>query len=400
MASTATRVTSDPYHILLILFEYPVGTPQTIRWANIMRYVIEAGHRLTILSAEFAHSDRPIDHSLAALLHHPAVTLVQVPAERRNYGTLESLRWAQRAYDQALKVANMTAFDVVISSALPIADHLIASRLRGRGAVPLWIADYGDPWSTSRTLVHSAWRKPLYMAIERQIMRHADAITITTETARDAFDPIYNKPERVRVIPMAASYFHVTMNGMRDETSARAADPLRVLYTGSFYPARRPDKLFEALANSEGVHLTIVGSHFIDMREYLERWQISERVTLQDYANQQQIAQMQHEYDVLLLTSWPVPEQISGKFYEYIATDRPILYVTDHERDIASDYIRQHDRGYIVGNTPQQIAEALAQIRDEARAGHLKSHEPDCDAGFDRRAADLMALIGDLQQSE
>lgn len=385
---------SKQHNILLILFEYPLGTAQIVRWANIMRYVIEAGHRVTILSADFADADRPVDKSLANLLHHPSVTLVQVPAERRDQGQVQSLAWVQRAYQKALVVTQMIAFDVVISSALPIADHIIASRLRAKGHIPLWIADYGDPWSTSRTLDQAQWRKPMYQAIERRVMRHADAITITTPTAIDSFTPIYSRRDRIRVVPMAASYFHMTT----DCTPGPRLDNemLNILYTGSFYPNRHPDTLFEALSKTDGVHLTIVGKHFVDITGDLQRWNIADRVTLREYASQQEIARMQHDYDALLLTSWPVPEQISGKFYEYIATSKPILYVTNHETDIASDYIREHDRGYIAQNTPADIAATFAQVRDDARADRLKSGTPDPDVGFDTRATAVLDLISEL----
>lgn len=395
MIATPTT-TRDPLHILLILYEYPVGSPQTIRWANILRYAIEAGHSLTILSASFEVSDRPIDESLRALLDHPNVALHQVPAASRDYGQVQMLRWSQRAFERARELTAITHFDVAISSALPIADHIIASRLRGGGHIPLWIADYGDPWSTSRTLGQAAWRKPLYMAIERRILKHADAITITTPTALDSFTPLYDNHEHIAVIPMGASYFHMNMDWHHQQRDD--VDTLNLLYPGSFYPTRRPDKLFEAISQVDGVHLTIIGTHFIDISDDVARYNIEGRVTLQDYANQRQIAEMQRDFDVLLLTSWPVPEQISGKFYEYIATDKPILYVSNHETDIASDYMRQHDSGYITPNTVEDIAQMFTHVRDEARAGRLKSPAPATDVGFDTRAQQLMTLIDRLTQ--
>ena len=69
------------------------------------------------------------------------------------------------------------------------------------------------------------------------------------------------------------------------------------------------------------------------------------------------------------------------------------MYKRQHERDLAGDYIREHDNGYISKDNTAAIAELLAHVRDAARAGNLKSPIPDRGAGFDSRAEDLKRVI-------
>ena len=377
-------------NILLVIYEWPLGSPQTIRWMNLLRYFLEEGHSLTILSAKVDIADRPVDQGLVDLVDLPTVQQYQVPARARDHTSREMLDWANRATQKAKELCAANSFDLVISSALPVGDTIIASRLKQAGLVPRWLADYGDPWSTSRTLGQAQWKKPIYKWLERRWLRHADGVIVTTETAKPSFTPIYDRHDRIFVVQMGASYFHMNKEWppRRDEF-----ETLRLLYTGSFYRTRRPDKLFEAICQVEGVHLTIVGNHFIDISEDIARHNLDGRVELRSQVDQQEIVELQGSHDALLLTAWPYPEQISGKFFEYIATNKPILYLTNHERDLAGDYIREHDNGYIGKDNPAAIAELLAHVRDAARAGNLKSPIPDRGAGFDSRAEDLKRVI-------
>lgn len=378
--------------ILFVIYDFvPIGVAQIVRWANLLYYMAEAGHQIDIIAAEYETCQRAQDVSLAQLVEHPSITMHRVIDTNCQYGQAQALKWVRRAYLQTAELARQKPFDVVISSALPVWTHMIPSWLVARGHARHWIADYGDPWSTSKTLGQAAWRKPIYMQLERIILKQASALTVTTPTAIDSFKPVYDRWDRIEVIPMGASYFHLKASWTNH--TERQSDTLQVLYTGSFYSHRRPDTLFQGFKKAEGVNLTIVGSHFIDIEAELDRYEVRDQVELGGYRNQAEIVQLQDQYDVLLLTSWPVPEQISGKFYEYLATNKPILYITDHERDIASDYIQEHNIGYIARNEPQAIADMLMHIRDEARAGRLKTRLPSTDVGFDQRAEAYIELI-------
>jgi CBS domain-containing protein len=121
------------------------------------------------------------------------------------------------------------------------------------------------------------------------------------------------------------------------------------------------------------------------------------KVRLIGFTTQREIVRLQAEADALLLTSWPVPEQISGKFYEYIATPKPIVYVTDHETDVAADYLHEHGMSqYICRHTPEDIAALLTRLRDDARAGKLPTRQPEKGVGYDARAAAYLEMLGGL----
>jgi len=392
--TTAPAGSRPSRNILLLIFEFvPIGDAQIIRWANLVHFMAEQGQQVTVLAGDYRQCSKPQDDSLQEITDHPNIRIERVPVDNCDSSRMALFSWSRAAYRKAIDLQRETPFDVVLSSALPIWAHMVGHALRRNGHIPYWIADYGDPWSTSRTLGQGRLKLAVERIIEREILRLVDTITVTTDAAIQSFTPLYNHPDRIAVVPMGASYFHMQADWSSPPRKLETGDPLHVLYPGSFYPTREPDQLFAGLAQVDGVHLQIVGRHHIDMAGRAERYGVTDAVTLSGYATQQQVVEIQKQADVLLLTSWPVPEQLSGKFYEYLVTNKPILYVTNHERDLASDIMREKGIGTICQHTPEAIAEALRDLRDKARAGTLQGHTPQTEYGFDVRAAAYLDVI-------
>jgi len=60
--------------------------------------------------------------------------------------------------------------------------------------------------------------------------------------------------------------------------------------------------------------------------------------------------------------------------------------------------MQQHGVGTVCRNHPDAIAAALAQLRDAARSGRLRSREPVAGVGFDARAAAYEHMLLGLRQ--
>jgi glycosyltransferase involved in cell wall biosynthesis len=383
-----------PQRIMLIIYEFvPIGDAAIIRWANIVRYLAEQGHHITVLTPHFLDCDHPLDEAQLEVVDHPDIDIQRVLVPTCGGSRLRTLReWVMGGYRRAVELNKAQPYDVVISFCMPIWAHIIASALRRNGHIPHWFADYGDPWSTSRTLGQGKIKKAIEMVIERETIRQADALLVTTEGAIEAFLPIYNSD--IHVIAQGASFFHLRHDWTAEPRTLAPDEPLKLFYPGSFYLTREPYILFQGLAGVEGVHWTVAGRHRMDVEGAVAEYGVTEKVTLHPYANQPKVVQMQQDADVLLLTSWPVPEQISGKIYEYLATNKPIFYVTDHDDDLAARILREHHADqYICRHKPDDISAMLTRIRDDARAGRLPNREPSEGVGFDMRAAQLAEVM-------
>jgi glycosyltransferase involved in cell wall biosynthesis len=392
--------TNECLNILLIIYQFPpIGDAQIIRWVNLIRFWAEQGHHISVVTGDFPPNEKTSDdRSRLEMIDHPNIAIHRVKMKAASMSRSQILvKWVKPAYELAQKLTQSQRFDVAVTSALPIWAHVVGSLLRARGHVKLWLADYGDPWSTSHTLGQSGLKKKLEMNIERLLLRPADGITVTTPEAINAFTPIFNKPDHIFVVPMGASYFHLQTDWTQPHRTE--IDQLQVLFPGTFYRTREPDKLFEGLAQVEDVHLTIAGRHRIDVQDYVQRYGVKDKLTLLDYMPLKEVIEAQKKADVLLLTSWPVPEQLSGKFYEYLATNKPILYITDHEDDIATRLLREKGIGYICRNNPDAIASAFRSLREDARQQRLAVRQPETDVGFDVRAQSYIDIVNQFANS-
>lgn len=381
--------------VLLIIYEFvPLGDARIIRWSNLSRYLADNGYHVTIVTSEFSKCDRSYDMSLLDIVTHPNIDIQRVFQSNCQSSRAEIFSWLRRTYALVANLFKQKHYDVMLSSALPIFPHLVASALRRNDYVPLWFADYGDPWSTSRTIGQGRIKKFIEQVLEHEALRSADGLIITTPQAQEVFLPIYPHPKKIHVIPNGASYFHLTDTWDTAHRILSDDDNLQILYTGSFYRTREPDKLFEGLSLVEGINLDIVGRHRMNVDNIIQKYDVQSQITMKSYTEQRSIVQMQKSSDVLLLTSWPVPEQISGKIYEYVATNKPILYVTDHQDDLAAQILRENDAAhYICEHQPDAIAKMLRKIRNDAMQGNLPQRKPNNLEGFDNRAHELMELI-------
>ncbi len=380
--------------LLLVPYYFaPAGGPRSIRWTNLARYMVGAGHQLTVVAADFPGDCPWMDPSLLEVVAGLDIEIHRLPIAQCSPNRKENVAWMQAAR-RLIDALPTTSFDAVISSAVPIASHGVVSGLPRLRGTP-WIADYGDPWSQSASRIRRAPVRWLETVYERRLLRRADAITVTTPAAMAPFAKVVSRPETIRVIPQGASYFHLQAEWL----PPKAHDgPLRVLYAGGFYAGvRGPEALLAGLAMVPHVELTLVGHSQMDLVPLAEAAGVGGRVHVRPYADIREIVKMQQEADLLLLLSWPVAEQIPGKFWEYLVTSRRILYATYRPDDEVSRILREKEAGDVVGASAEAIAGGLAKAVADWHSGQPFGREPDRTVGFDARAAAFVALIEQIK---
>jgi glycosyltransferase involved in cell wall biosynthesis len=380
--------------LILSYYFAPSGGPRSIRWTNISRYLADAGNTLTIICARFPGDCENIDRSLSGIANHQSINIQPVPIGVCNPGLIGNIRWTLAAVLAALRLPPQS-FDIVISSALPIWSHIAARiLLLARDAKP-WIADYGDPWSTSEIRAKSGIRRTLEKSFEKLILRRANLLTVTTEQACDIFSTVFPRGSNIKVIPQGASMFHITADWSKSCAGVR--DLFRILYAGGFYPNQRePGNILRALADLEEVELRIVGIHQMDVESSVQNTMGANRISVRGYIPLKEVVEEQQRADLLLLLSYKVADRIPGKLYEYLATGKPILYVTDHLDDEVVRIIHSRMAGYVCRNTVWQIRNTMLEILREWHSGEFRSREPVTDAGFDRRAISYAELAESL----
>jgi glycosyltransferase involved in cell wall biosynthesis len=156
----------------------------------------------------------------------------------------------------------------------------------------------------------------------------------------------------------------------------RRAERFRITHTGSFFGKRSPRPFLEALASSDlDVVARFVGDFRSADREWAEELGLGDRLELHPYVPRRRSLELQRDSEALLLL---IPEAagrgrgvLSGKVFEYLAAERPILAVVPPDGAAAS-LIRETGAGVVAPpDDVEAIREALSGLVARHRAGKL-----------------------------
>jgi hypothetical protein len=411
--------------VLLIAYEFPPSpSPQSLRWAYLVRELVSNGHQVHVLAPEHPGSGLGLPVIPASVVVHrtfagPGMGLLNVLARRgrRRAPTVprndalqpemraapdhegapaplqQALNWKGQVHNgvNRLKVAAFHNFQRLISGwffpdgraewypwarrrlqhllsvlqpDLVISSHEPATTLSlgliAQRAGVPWIADLGDPVLAPYTPFR--WRSRA-MALEREVC--AGAALITT-TATDAVSILRER----HAVP--ADRFQVFTQGFDgsapEEQFHNGGDVLELLYTGSFYAFRRSSALLEAVKATPGVRLNIASINVPE--EIVAASRQGDAIRLLGFLPHDQIVCLQRRHDVLVNIANDDPCQIPGKFYEYLGAGRPILHIGSGQ-DAAAELLGKTGRGWVCAGDVDALAALLNTLRASFRRGGL-----------------------------
>jgi glycosyltransferase involved in cell wall biosynthesis len=157
----------------------------------------------------------------------------------------------------------------------------------------------------------------------------------------------------------------------------RRSDRFRITHTGSFFGKRDPRPFLQALAESglEEVVARFVGDFRVADREWAESLGLGDRLELHPYVARREALVLQRDSDALLLL---IPEAggrgqgvLSGKVFEYLAAERPILAAVPPD-GAAAELIRETGAGVVAApDDVPALTAALTELHGAWQAGTL-----------------------------
>jgi glycosyltransferase involved in cell wall biosynthesis len=283
-----------------------------------------------------------------------------------------SVTWNATAIPAAIRIIRREGIDAVVTTSPPGSVHLVGAAAK-RATGVRWVADLRD------SLVAHPHRRAESAAVRlkertergvaKLVARSADAIVAVSDAIADEARDL---EPRGRVVTIS--------NGADFEDFAgleyRPAERLRITHTGSFFGKRDPKPFLEALASSgvDAVARFVGGFRAADL-EWAEQRGIADRLELFAYVPRRRSLELQRDSEALLLL---IPDAggrgrgvLSGKVFEYLAAERPILAVVPPD-GAAADLLRATGAGVVVA--PDDVAgmrEALVGLQASFRAGTL-----------------------------
>ena len=282
----------------------------------------------------------------------------------------EGVPWNITAVPAAIRLARQEGIDVVITTSPPGSVHFVGAAVK-RATGARWVADLRDSLvahphrDAQRALVRV--KEQGQHAVAKLVTSQADAIVAVSDAIAGEMRA---RNERARVVTIANGSDFDDFDGLEYHPGA---ERFRITHTGSFFGKRDPKPFLTALSRVDGVVARFVGDFRAADREWAAN--ILDRMELIPYAPHRRSLELQRDSEALLLL---IPDAggrgrgvLSGKVFEYLAAERPILAVVPPD-GAAADLMRTTGAGVVVApDDIDGIERELTAMRDRWRAGGL-----------------------------
>jgi glycosyltransferase involved in cell wall biosynthesis len=315
-----------------------------------------------------------------------------------------SVTWAPTAVPAAVRLVRSEGIDAVITTSPPYSMNLIGAAVKRLTGIP-WVADLRDAvlGNADRRFEKTSVqvKEKTLESVVKLIARSADGVVAVSGPIADEvrrFDPA----GEVRVIPNGSDF---------DDFAGleyRPGERFRITHTGSFFGQRNPRAFLSALAKSglEDVVARFVGDFRAADREWVETLGLGDRLELLPYVPHRRALELQRdsEANLLLLPDAAGRGKVvpSGKIFEYLAAERPILAAVPTD-GAAAELIRETGAGIVVAPEDERgLREALLGLHARWRAGKLTngylSEEQRTRLSRKTRVEELANLLWSLEQ--
>jgi len=286
----------------------------------------------------------------------------------------ENVPWSTLALPVAIRLVRREGIDVVLTTSPPPSLHLLGAAVK-KATGAAWVADLRDPLGAHphRRGYESQLARLKEAAVGRVaklVARQADAIVAASDAIADEIRALEPKG---KVVTIANGCDFDDFAGLE----YRADNRLRITHTGHFHGKRDPKPFLHALAESDldEVVVRFAGDFRAADREYAEALGLGGRVELLGEVSRRRSLELQRDSDVLLLL---IPESggrgrgvLTGKIFEYLAAERPILAVVPPD-GAAAQLVRDTGAGVVApSDDVEAVREALLDLHRRWREGSL-----------------------------
>jgi len=402
-------VTERPRRLLLVANPFPpMASGGTVRLLRFCRHLPDYGWQVTVLTAK-SRGPEPVPDGLrvvraAALTPDPAYALGRrllrsgrggvarsrgvapglgfpaPPGAALSLGPLTSRQtrindwlfvpdkyaaWVPAAVRAGRRTLAAAPFDAIMSSHPRASAHLVAAALAARSGLP-WLADYRDPWTTNQLPRYATeTHRRIHERLEARALHHAAAVTAVNEPILDNL---------LRAFPFLPAHHEVITNGFDAGAPADDVDlgpGFWLVHTGRLYLRMNEVRRFlEALAGTpDDVRVLFLGIEGDAVMAEARRAGVQHRVVVRPFAPHAQALGCQRAAHGLLLFTMAKQESLTGKIFEYLASEKPVFAVTP-EGSTAQELLERAGLS-AWADAEQPLDEPLRRFVDAVRSGSL-----------------------------
>jgi len=252
--------------------------------------------------------------------------------------------------------------DAIITTGPPHSMHLIGLGVKKNLPDLPWIADFRDPWTNIDFYkeLNLTWlADKIHRCLEKKVVRHADSMVTVSEGWMKEFEQM--KPKRIQVISNGYDESDVK------QIAVQLDEKFSISHIGTLNAARNPQTVWKVLskicANNPGfkedLQIQLVGKVDFSVLESIREYKLQENLNKIDYLSHSEAIAKQQSSQILLLLINQSPNAngiLTGKFYEYLASKRPILAIGPTDGD-AARVLNDTGAGTMVGFSDEVATE-------------------------------------------
>ncbi len=220
--------------------------------------------------------------------------------------------------------------DAIVSTGPPHSMHMIAKSVAKTTGIP-WLADFRDPWTrmyTFKYMNNTKLVERIHGKMEKDVVQQADAVVVVTNVMREEFNEL--NPRKIEVITNGFDFADF------EQSPESLEEKFTITYTGLFVKDRNPKELWRLLGERAKTHdcfakdlrLRIIGQTDQSVWDDISANGLDDNLIKMEYMPHSEVVKWQQKARVLLLAGGQEPEAkgiLTGKFFEYLATRRPII---------------------------------------------------------------------------
>jgi hypothetical protein len=279
---------------------------------------------------------------------------------------------------------------LMVSTGPPHSLHLIALGVSEKLHIP-WVADFRDPWTKIdfyQDLMLGRRADRMHQRLERKVLQTANAVTVISQDMKRQFEEMGGS--NLRVIPNGFDPDDFILPGESPEGGTATSDDdwirpdseFSLTHIGSIVPSRNPQTLWTVLSGITGenkdfanrLKIFLVGAVDYSVIRSVDEAGLTPYVSFVDYLPHRDAIIRLRNSQVLLLLINNTPNAkgiLTGKFFEYMNSGRPILAIGPPAGE-AAKVLEETGTGHMVDfNDSRKLKQLILDYFNQYREGKL-----------------------------
>ncbi len=361
--------------VLIITYYWPPsGGSGVQRWTYFAKYISDFGIIPTVITVDERYASYPSkDISLNSLIEDIQVYRTKTLEPLRFYSILKSgksdkivpqgnvggkkkgvfdklatyiranffipdarVGWNRYAYSKAKELIQQQNFDLIITTGPPHSTHLVGQQLKKDFNIK-WMADFRDPWTEvyyNKLFKRTPKKETLDKMMELGVLSDADLVLTVGPSMSELLSA---------KIPLQKSKFHFIYNGFDSSKFEKLQKNQNELFTIRYVGTLTENYPYKAFIDAVNllelgnltIQVELIGNIEASVFSYFQKNSSFTVVNTPSVSHSLAIQYMKDADVLLLLLPFMENSQImlTGKLFEYLATENPILCIGDQKAD-------------------------------------------------------------------